>query len=184
MGWNATSGLCLSESESGNFSPFAIGIGVAILDRTTGATSVNTTTTNTTTSGNASSNTSTAKSEPDHDNNTTKIIPRAIGRGVAVSAGVLLISAGVFSLWRPRKRRAQQAFQQFDMKNSAPSTPYTRATSYNQPVPYSPPSTYGQPVSQEPTGHIIELEHSPRRCQGLGIQELDGHHGSSVSQYK
>ncbi|CAD0112840.1 unnamed protein product, partial [Aureobasidium uvarum] len=47
MGWNDTSGLCLAESASGNLHPFAIEVGVAILDRTTGATVVNTTTSGT-----------------------------------------------------------------------------------------------------------------------------------------
>jgi hypothetical protein len=169
MGWNATSEICFSESESGNFSPFTIEIGVAILDRMTGAT-----TANITTLASAASNTSTASTQP---NNT---IPTAIGFGAAVSVGISLISAAVVFLWRHRKRRAHQAFQQFDLKNSTPATPLAPLTPHNMPAPGN------RPISPEHSGHI-ELEYSPRHFQGLEIQELDGntwHHGRNVSQYK
>jgi hypothetical protein len=172
MGWNATSELCLSESESGNFSPFTIGIGVAILDRTTGATTANITST-----GGAASNTSTATAQSNHAANT---IPAAIGIGAAVSIGISLISAAVIFLWRHRKRRAHQAFQQFDLKNSTPATPLAPLT------PHNPPAPCDRPISRAHTGHL-ELEHSPRHFQGLGIQELDGStwaQGHDVSQYK
>ena len=161
MGWNATSGLCISESGSGNFNPFSVGIGVAILDRTTGATIVNTSNANTATSGLVASNTSTATSEPDKQKNVANNIPMAIGIGVAVSAGVLLVSAASVFLWRLRKRQAHKAFQKFDSKNSNPPTPHSLASSYNPPTP------------RKYTEHV-ELEHSPRHFQGLGIQELDG----------
>jgi len=98
MGWNATSGLCLSESGSGNFNPFSIEIGVVILDRTTGATTLNTSTTNAMTSGNATSNTTTASSEADDHDHASNNIPVAIGIGVAVSAGVLLLSTALVFL--------------------------------------------------------------------------------------
>lgn len=163
MGWNATSRLCLSESGSGNFNPFSIGIGVVILDRTTGATTLNISTANTTASGNSKSNsTSATTSEPANDDHATNTIPTAIGIGVAVSAGVLLISAAVIFLWRLRKRRVHQSFQKFDFKNSNPPTPHSLASYYNPPTP------------QKYTEHV-ELEHSPRHFQGLGIQELEGH---------
>jgi hypothetical protein len=161
MGWNATSGLCLSESGSANFNPFTIGIGVAILDRMTGATTVNATTTDATTSGIVASNTSTAISESGSYDRETNDVPVAIGIGVATSAGILLISAALVFLWRLRKRRTHQAFQKFDFKNSHLPTPHSLASSYNTPTP------------QKYTEHV-ELEHSPRPFQGSGIQELDG----------
>ncbi|KAH0286952.1 hypothetical protein M436DRAFT_60767 [Aureobasidium namibiae CBS 147.97] len=163
MGWNATSGLCLSESGSGNFNPFSIGIGVVVLDRTTGATTLNISTAETTASENPESNsTSATTSKPDNDDHTTNTTLTAIGSGVAVSAGILLICAAVVFLWRLGKRRAHVSFQKFDSKNSNPPTPYSLASSYTPPTP------------QKYTEHV-ELEHSPRHFQGLGIQELEGH---------
>jgi hypothetical protein len=173
MGWNATSELCLSESKSGNFSPFAIGIGVAILDRMTGATPANITTT-----GSIASN-STATAQSDHHDHATNTIATSIGIGAAVSVGISLISAAVVFLWRHRKRRVHQTFQQIDLKNSTPPTPLGPLTPHT-------PTLYNQPISADHSGHI-ELEHSPHHFPGLGIQELDGgtwNHGHNVSQCK
>jgi hypothetical protein len=161
MGWNTTSELCLSESASGSFYPFTVEIGVVILDRTTGAT-----TANLTTSGSANSNAS-AATQSDHHDHATNVIPTAIGVGVAVSVGVLLISAATVFLWRLRKRRAHQAFQQLDYKDSNPTTPLP-------PNPHHPPTPCNKSTSLKPTGHI-ELEDSPRHIQGLGIPELDAY---------
>jgi hypothetical protein len=174
MGWNSTSELCLSESESENFFPFTIGVGVAILDRMAGAT-----TANMTIPASASSNASTPSTQSGQ-NHATNTIPTAIGIGAAVSVGISLISAAMVLLWRHRKRRAHQTFQQIDLKNSAPPTPLGPLT------PYTPLAPCNRPISPEYSGHI-ELEYSPRHFQGLGIQELDGNtwnQGHNVSQYK
>lgn len=168
MGWNATSGLCISESGSGNFDPFSIEIGVAILDRATGATTLNTSTANTTTTGNGINNSTAALSHAGNNDHETNNISLAVGIGVAVSAGVLLVSTALVFFWRLRKRRARKAFQKFDFKNSTPLTPS------QPPTPHSLATSYNPPNPQKYTEHV-ELEHSPRHVQGLGIQELDSH---------
>jgi hypothetical protein len=162
MGWNTTSELCLSESASGSFYPFTVDIGVVILDRTTGAMTANLTST-----VNVASNASAATAQSDHHEHAINAIPTAIGIGVAVSVGVLLVSAAVVFLWRLRKRRAHQSFQQLDYKDSSPPTPHP-------PTPHNPPTPCNKPISQKHTGHI-ELEDSPRHFQGLGIPELDAY---------
>ncbi|THY22732.1 hypothetical protein D6D01_06192 [Aureobasidium pullulans] len=73
----------------------------------------------------------------------------AMGAGVGAAVGVLLVSAAMIFLCRIRKPQARQSFQKFDSKNNYPPTP------------------------QEYIEHV-ELEHSPRQFQGLGIQELEG----------
>jgi hypothetical protein len=162
MGWNTTSELCLSESASGSFYPFTVDIGVVILNRSTGATTANLTATK-----NTAGNSSVVTAQPDRHESTTNAIPAAIGIGVAVSVGVLLVSTAVVFLWRLRKLRAHQAFQQLDTKDSNPSTP-------RPPTPHVLPAPCNKSTSLKHTGHI-ELEDSPRHFQGLGIPELDAY---------
>ncbi|THY83611.1 hypothetical protein D6C95_08410, partial [Aureobasidium pullulans] len=126
------------------FRPFSIDIGVAILNRTSGATALDNTTSEVTT-GNTTTAAVPLRSQGPYVN-----IGIAIGAGAGAAVGILLVSAAIIFLCRFRKRQTHQSFQKFDSKNSYPPTP------------------------QKYIEHV-ELEHSPRQFQGLGIQELEGH---------
>ncbi|THX31108.1 hypothetical protein D6D12_03034 [Aureobasidium pullulans] len=144
VGYDSSSQLCLANSTSNSFRPFSIDIGVAILNRTSGATALDNTTSELTTG-----NTTTAAVPPSSQGPYVNI-GIAIGAGAGAAVGILLVSAAIIFLCRFRKRQAHQSFQKFDSKNSYPP----------------PPQKYIEHV---------ELEHSPRQFQGLGIQELEGH---------
>ncbi|TIA03146.1 hypothetical protein D6C82_02130 [Aureobasidium pullulans] len=144
VGYDSSSQLCLANSTSNSFRPFSIDIGVAILNRTSGATALDNTTSEVTTG-----NTTTAAASPSSQGPYVNI-GIAIGAGAGAAVGILLVSAAIIFLCRFRKRQAHHSFQKFDSKNSYPPTP------------------------QKYIEHV-ELEHSPRQFQGLGIQELEGH---------
>ncbi|KAG2164233.1 hypothetical protein JADG_003972 [Aureobasidium aubasidani] len=144
VGYDSSSQLCLANSTSNSFRPFSIDIGVAILNRTSGATTLGNTTSEVTT-GNTTTAAASPSSQGPHVN-----IGIAIGAGAGAAVGILLVSAAIIFLCRFRKRQTHQSFQKFDSKNSYPPTP------------------------QKYIEHV-ELEHSPRQFQGLGIQELEGH---------